>query len=228
MPKRRCWRWTPATPTGPAPATRPGGRSASCGPGWSTPTRARSRPTCPTWSSRCRPPAGRPTRPSPSATSPTRLRWPGLRRADMSWRVGVVHTTKVTYSGAARASYNECRMTPPTMARQTALATSVRTGSNVPIWSYRDYWGTTVSSFDIQEPHEELLVKASSTVQTSAAPEEPVPLPWPDLHEGAADSYVLEYLGGTRRTTMEPDVVAAVTGPGGAGAPARAARERDA
>ncbi len=142
-------------------------------------------------------PAGRPTRPSPSATSPTRPRWPGRRRADMGWRVGVVHTTKVTYRGTARASYNECRMTPPTMTRQTTLATSVRTGSNVPIWSYRDYFGTTVSSFDIQEPHEELLVQASATVQTSAAPPAPTPLPWIELRERAAASYVLEYLAET-------------------------------
>jgi transglutaminase-like putative cysteine protease len=143
----------------------------------------------------------------------------------MSWRVGVVHTTKVTYSGAARASYNECRMTPPTMTRQTALATSVRTGSNVPIWSYRDYFGTTVSSFDIQEPHEELLVKASATVQTSAAPPAPVPLPWTELRERAAESYVLEYLRETRRTTMDDDVMAAVAGRVAGADPAEAAGE---
>jgi transglutaminase-like putative cysteine protease len=143
----------------------------------------------------------------------------------MSWRVGVVHTTKVTYRGTARASYNECRMTPPTMTRQTALATSVRTGSNVPIWSYRDYFGTTVSSFDIQEPHEELLVKASATVQTSAAPPAPVPLPWTELRERAAESYVLEYLRETRRTTMDDDVVAAVAGRVAGADPAEAASE---
>jgi transglutaminase-like putative cysteine protease len=143
----------------------------------------------------------------------------------MSWRVGVVHTTKVTYRGTARASYNECRMTPPTMARQTALATSVRTGSNVPIWSYRDYFGTTVSSFDIQEPHEELLVKASATVQTSAAPPAPVPLPWTELRERAAESYVLEYLRETKRTTMDDDVVAAVAGRVAGADPAEAASE---
>jgi transglutaminase-like putative cysteine protease len=143
----------------------------------------------------------------------------------MSWRVGVVHTTKVTYRGTARASYNECRMTPPTMTRQTALATSVRTGSNVPIWSYRDYFGTTVSSFDIQEPHEELLVKASATVQTSAAPPAPVPLPWTELRERAAESYVLEYLGETKRTTMDDDVVAAVADRVAGADPAEAASE---
>src|SRR6201999_407815 len=156
---------------------------------------------------------------------PTRPRWPGHRRADVSWRVGIVHTTKVTYSGAARASYNECRMTPPTLGRQTALATSVRTGSNVPIWSYRDYWGTTVSSFDIQEPHEELLVKASATVQTSPARPAPAPRPWPELRAAAGDSYVLEYLGETSRTTMDPEVVAAVAGRVAGADPAEAASE---
>ncbi len=143
----------------------------------------------------------------------------------MGWRVGVVHTTKVTYRGTARASYNECRMTPPTMARQTTLATSVRTGSNVPIWSYRDYFGTTVSSFDIQEPHEELLVQASATVQTSAAPPAPAPLPWIELRERAAESYVLEYLAETKRTTMDDDVMAAVAGRVAGADPAEAASE---
>jgi transglutaminase-like putative cysteine protease len=143
----------------------------------------------------------------------------------VGWRLGIVHTTKVTYSGAARASYNECRMTPPTMGRQTALATSVRTGSNVPIWSYRDYFGTTVSSFDVQDPHEELLVKASATVQTSVAPPTPTPLPWPELHEAAMDSYVLEFLAGTRRTTMDADVVSAVGGRVAGADPAEAASE---
>ncbi|HEY2241558.1 MAG TPA: transglutaminase family protein [Streptosporangiaceae bacterium] len=143
----------------------------------------------------------------------------------MSWRVGIVHTTKVTYSGAARASYNECRMTPPTLNRQTALSTSVRTGSNVPIWAYRDYWGTTVSSFDIQQPHEELLVQASATVQTSPAAAFPAPLPWPDLRAAAAGSYVLEYLSGTPRTTMDAEVVAAVAGRVAGADPAEAASE---
>jgi transglutaminase-like putative cysteine protease len=143
----------------------------------------------------------------------------------MSWRVGIVHTTRVAYSEAARASYNECRMTPPTLARQTVLATSVRTGANVPIWSYRDYWGTTVSSFDIQEPHEELLVRASATVQTSAAPAPPAPLPWPDLRDRAAASYVLEYLAATPRTTMDDEVVAAVAGRVAGADPAETASE---
>jgi len=122
------------------------------------------------------------------------------------WRIGIVHTTRMIYSGEARASYNEARMTPPNMARQTVLATTVRTGSHAPIWAYRDYWGSTVSAFDVQEPHHELLVQASATVQTSGPQQARPSLPWAALRERAAGSYVLEYLAATPRTTMHPEV----------------------
>jgi len=122
------------------------------------------------------------------------------------WRIGIVHTTRMTYSGEARASYNEARMTPPTMARQTVLATTVRTGSHAPIWPYRDYWGSTVSAFDVQEPHHELLVQASATVQTSAPRRATPPLPWAELRQRAAASSALEFLSCTPRTTMRPEV----------------------
>ena len=136
-----------------------------------------------------------------------------------------MHTTRVSYSGEARASYNEARMTPPAMARQTVLAATVRTGSGAPIWSYRDYWGTTVSSFDIQEPHHELLVQASATVQTSVPQAARPALPWPELREQAAGSYVLEFLAETPRTTMNPEVAASVTGWVVGAKPEEAARE---
>jgi transglutaminase-like putative cysteine protease len=129
----------------------------------------------------------------------------------MGWRLGIVHTTKVSYSGSARASYNEARMTPPTMARQTVLATTVRTGAGVPIWPYRDYWGTAVSSFDIQEPHNDLLVEASAIVQTS--PEQAssgAPLGWTELRERSRGSHLQEFLAETPRTTMADGLAAAV------------------
>ncbi|MGO9783261.1 MAG: transglutaminase family protein [Streptosporangiaceae bacterium] len=143
----------------------------------------------------------------------------------MSWRIGIVHTTRVSYSGTARASYNEARMTPPAMPRQMVLATRVQTGVNAPIWTYRDYWGTTVSCFDIQEPHHELLVQATATVQTTAPQPAKPPLAWPDLREQAASSYVLEFLGETSRTTLDPQAAAEVTGWVTGAEPDEAARE---
>ena len=78
----------------------------------------------------------------------------------MGWRLEIVHTTRVHYEGTARASYNEARMTPVTLPTQTALETRLWTGAGTMVSSYSDYWGTLVSSFDIQAPHHELSVTA--------------------------------------------------------------------
>jgi transglutaminase-like putative cysteine protease len=138
------------------------------------------------------------------------------------WRLRITHCTHVCYDGAARASYNEARMTPPTLPRQTTLAARLTTDTRSPIWSYRDYWGTLVSSFDIQAPHEELLITATATVETSPAPVPAVPLDWAGLAAataGAGDGgRLLEYLMATSRTTVSPELAAAardrVTGAG--------------
>src|SRR5580704_534131 len=74
------------------------------------------------------------------------------------------------YQGAARASYNEARMTPLTLPSQTALQTRVSVGNGTPVWAYHDYWDTVVSSFDVQAPHDELTVRSHAMVETSPAP----------------------------------------------------------
>jgi transglutaminase-like putative cysteine protease len=129
------------------------------------------------------------------------------------WRLRISHRTHVSYDGAARASYNEARMTPPTLPRQTTLAARLSTDAGSPIWSYRDYWGTSVSSFDIQAPHEELLITAIATVETSPAPPPTAPLAWPELAGGPAGpgdgGRLLEYLMPTGRTTVSGELAAA-------------------
>jgi transglutaminase-like putative cysteine protease len=119
------------------------------------------------------------------------------------WRLKIVHQTQVRYEGSARASYNEVRMTPLTLPRQSALDTRVWTDIPVPIWAYRDYWGATVSSFDIQAPHHELLIRAEATVETSAAPGRELPLSWAILRERAAGGRLAEFLTPTRRTAVD-------------------------
>jgi transglutaminase-like putative cysteine protease len=131
----------------------------------------------------------------------------------VSWLLEIVHETRVHYQGAARASYNEARMTPLTLPSQTALQTRVSVGNGTPVWAYHDYWDTVVSSFDIQAPHKELTVRSHAMVETSAAPALPDPLAWDELRAGADAGLVAEYLAATPRTTV-------------AAALAEAARER--
>ena len=129
-------------------------------------------------------------------------------RYGAGWRLRITHRTHVTYHGSARASYNEARMSPPTLPRQTTLASRLTTDSQAPIWSYRDYWGTQVSAFDVMAPHEELVITATATVETSPAATPPPPLPWAELAPAAGGGQLLEYLMPTARTTVSAELAA--------------------
>jgi transglutaminase-like putative cysteine protease len=118
------------------------------------------------------------------------------------WRLRIVHETQVHYEGSAHASYNEARMTPPTTATQSVLGSRVSIDVPTLIWTYSDYWGALVSSFDIQAPHHGLVIRAESTVETQTAPSPVRPLPWPVLRERAAAGRLQEYLAPTSRTTV--------------------------
>jgi transglutaminase-like putative cysteine protease len=125
------------------------------------------------------------------------------------WRLAIEHRTHVHYEGSVRASYNEARMTPPTLPRQSVLQAAVSADIPVPIWTYRDYWDTVVSSFDIRAPHHELVISAQATVQTRPAPRPGQPLPWASLRELAAEGPMLEYLTPTKRTAVSAELAEA-------------------
>ncbi len=124
------------------------------------------------------------------------------------WRLKIVHQTQVRYHGSARASYNEARMTPPTLPRQSALETSVSIDDPAPIWAYTDYWGALVSSFDVQAAHRELVIRAEATVETRPVPRPARPLEWAVLRERAAAGRLQEYLRPTTRTAIAPALAA--------------------
>jgi transglutaminase-like putative cysteine protease len=147
----------------------------------------------------------------------------GPVRAGGGWRLRITHRTHVVYEGSARASYNEARMSPPTLPRQTTLSARLTTDAQAPIWSYRDYWGTLVSAFDVMAPHEELTISATATVETSPAADPAPPLPWAQLTAAAADGQLLEYLMPTARTTVSAELAAQAREQAAAADPAEAA-----
>ncbi len=124
----------------------------------------------------------------------------------MSWRLLIEHRTHVSYDGAARASYNEARMTPVTLGGQTVLEARLWTDAQVPVWGYRDYWGTHVSAFDIQAPHDDLLVTARATVETSSPGAVAAPLSWPDLRARVEAGRLAEFGAPTSRTSVSAEL----------------------
>jgi transglutaminase-like putative cysteine protease len=133
----------------------------------------------------------------------------------VGWRLRIEHITSVSYAGPVLTSFNEARMTPLTLPSQLTHEARVTAGPGVPVWTYNDYWGTFVSVFELPEAHEELVIRASATVETEplrglGATEER--LSWAQLRQAAANSRLLEFLLPTPLTTVaEPVCSAALT-----------------
>ena len=87
----------------------------------------------------------------------------------MGWRIRVVHTTGYSYETPVRESYNEARLTPRSDNRQNVIVSRVETTPATRSYRYADYWGTTVTAFDLHAPHTELAVTATSVVETADA-----------------------------------------------------------
>jgi transglutaminase-like putative cysteine protease len=87
------------------------------------------------------------------------------RAAGNRWRLQIVHRTRFSYSGPVRSSYNEARLTPENSARQTTLRSRVEIEPAATAYAYRDYWGSTVTAFDLHTPHAELVVTGTSIVE---------------------------------------------------------------
>jgi transglutaminase-like putative cysteine protease len=124
-----------------------------------------------------------------------------------SARLRIRHVTGFSYDGDARGSYNEVRMTPPTSARQTVLTARIVTTPTAVQSTYRDYFGTIVTTFDLHEPHDRLMVTAESTVDTT--PPRPLPVAWQpeQFRDTDVRDQFAEYLVATPRSLLSGDLL---------------------
>jgi transglutaminase-like putative cysteine protease len=132
----------------------------------------------------------------------------------VGWRLRIEHITSVKYAGPVQTSFNEARMTPLTLPTQMTLDSLVTAGAGVPVWTYSDYWGTFVSVFDLPEPHDDLVVRAVSTVETEpfgGLPTVGDRLSWTDIGARAAGGRLLEFLMPTPLTTVTGEISGAAT-----------------
>jgi transglutaminase-like putative cysteine protease len=124
----------------------------------------------------------------------------------MSWRLAVRHRTGYRYAGPVRASYNEARLTPPSIDGQRTLQAALAITPAVRPRRYVDYWGTTVDAFDIHVPHTELVVLATSTVETAGPRPVAAGVGWPDLAEPAVRDRFAELLAASTYVSAEPEL----------------------
>ncbi len=126
------------------------------------------------------------------------------------WRLQIVHRTAHRYGGPVRSSYNEARMTPENTARQTTLRSRVEIEPAANVHAYRDYWGSTVTAFDLHSPHRELVVTATSVVEVGPELHSPEEVDWDGLRLPDVVDRFGEMLRPTPLTTIDAPVVRAV------------------
>jgi transglutaminase-like putative cysteine protease len=124
----------------------------------------------------------------------------------VGWRLRIKHVTGFTYNGTAHASYNEARMTPLTVPGQTTLFSQVECTPGATTWRYRDYWGSQVTVFDLQRPHQQLRVMASSLVETADRPVAPDTVDWDALRSPSTMDEQVEFLSPRSLTTIDAEL----------------------
>jgi transglutaminase-like putative cysteine protease len=140
----------------------------------------------------------------------------------MTWRIATQHTSTYRYSGPVVASFNEARITPSAANGQTVIEAGVSVHPATSLYSYSDYFSTIVTAFDIPEPHAELVVTGTSTVETAPTLHPDSAFTWTDLTGPGIFDQFSEYLAPTHYTTGDGDLAAVAEEFVGFDSPARA------
>ena len=119
----------------------------------------------------------------------------------------IVHTTGFEYAGKAAASFNEARLTPQTRPGQIVVHTRLEVHPTPWTYTYRDYWGSQVTAFEVLDPHTSLTVTATATVHTDRAPAGDPVLSWDEVRSPEVKDLHTEFLTLPERVAPPEDLV---------------------
>ena len=129
----------------------------------------------------------------------------------MTARYRINHVSTYSYDQTVTASFNEVRMTPATRPWQNPLESTLRVEQSSWQYRYVDYWGTQVRVFEAHQPHRDLVVEVSSTVEVdgSRRPRPPHDFGWEGLRTPSVLDEYAEFLA-TSPITEPPAELAAI------------------
>ena len=141
------------------------------------------------------------------------------------WRLMVRHQTCYRYEQPVAESYNEARMAAESEAGQFVLRSDLTVAPNATLLRYRDYWGTSVTAFDLHAAHDELQVTSTCLVEVDHDARSRGELcTWADLASDPVRDRRVEFLAATPRTAPDDRVRAAAAELASAATPEDAAR----
>jgi transglutaminase-like putative cysteine protease len=124
----------------------------------------------------------------------------------MSMQLRIAHTTGFEYDGKANTSFNEARLTPLTLPGQIVAHSRVEVSPTPWAYTYKDYWGSQVTAFEVLDPHTSLTVTSSATVHTSRFPAGDPVMSWQDMRTDSIADLFTEYLAQPDRVASPDDL----------------------
>ncbi len=120
----------------------------------------------------------------------------------------IVHTTGFEYDGKANTSFNEARLTPLTLPGQIVVHSRIEVTPTPWAYTYRDYWGSQVTAFEVLDPHQSLTITANATVQVDRRPVDGPVLSWEQLRSDEVSDPLTEFLTMPERVEPSEDLAA--------------------
>lgn len=125
----------------------------------------------------------------------------------MTMQLRIAHTTGFEYDGKANTSFNEARLTPLTLPGQIVAHSRVEVSPTPWASTYRDYWGSQVTAFEVLDPHQSLTVTATATVHTHREPVGDPVLGWDEMRSPDLVDLHTEYLALSERVAPADDLI---------------------
>ena len=83
-------------------------------------------------------------------------------------KLRIQHRTEYLYTAAVRSNCNEIRLRPPSTPWQTCSFYLLKVLPSTRLKQYHDFYRNGVQHFEIEEPHQRLVIEAQATVTTAA------------------------------------------------------------
>ncbi|MCY3893143.1 MAG: transglutaminase family protein [Acidimicrobiaceae bacterium] len=109
-------------------------------------------------------------------------------------RLDIAYRLHFTYAEPVSESQNEIRVRPRDDLRQQVLSYRLTTTPATRVLQTRDYFGTTVDHLGMRAPHDDLLVVAEASVETTPADGAPAPVSCERLSDQQFVNSRIEYL----------------------------------
>lgn len=83
----------------------------------------------------------------------------------------IQHVTKYEYDNQVRESVNEIRILPYHSPDQEVLQQNLNITMHPPVHTFTDYWGNAAGTFNLLQPHRELVIDNKLIVRTTNPPQ---------------------------------------------------------